>query len=193
MEEKRKIGIDIDECVVEFVRGYLEIYKKSSGREFSFDQITSYNFWECLPISKVEAISLANIFYESDRFRNLPLIDGAKDALRCLSTNYNLFLITSRPIKVKDKTQDFFKRNFPVMDLKILFSGDFFKGGLKKSEICKQRGIEIMVEDNGVYAENCANAGVSVLLLDKPWNRGYNHNQNIHRVKNWGEILQHLK
>jgi len=40
-----KVGIDLDEIVVEFVKGYLGIFKKKYWREILLDNIFSYNLY----------------------------------------------------------------------------------------------------------------------------------------------------
>ncbi len=69
---KMKIGIDIDEVIVEFVRGYLELYEKKYGKKILFEDIFSYNLWEPLKISKEEIIKLADEFQIYAMLRAFP-------------------------------------------------------------------------------------------------------------------------
>ena len=43
--KKLKIGIDIDEVVVEFVKGYLEIYNQKYNPRKFFEDIYCYDLW----------------------------------------------------------------------------------------------------------------------------------------------------
>ena len=191
--EKRKIGIDIDEVVVEFVKGYLKIYNKKYNQNKSFENIFCYDLWIPLGITREEAFAISNRFYDSEDFENISLVDGAGEGIEKLSKKNKLFFITSRPVKIKEKTEQFFKKNFPYLPLNLIFSGDIWGSQEKKKPIiCKKLGIEIIIEDNINYALDCASVGVFTYLLDKPWNQNGNLNNNMIRVKNWEEILGEL-
>ncbi len=74
----------------------------------------------------------------------------------------------------------------------VIFSGEIY-GGKTKSTICKDKWISLIVEDNVIYALNCAQEDIKVFLLDKPWNKKYKHHKNIVKVKDWDEIIDKLK
>ena len=188
-----KIGIDIDEVVAEFVKGYLKKYTEKYEKSFDFEKIFSYNLWESLNITKEEAIKLADEFYDSEHFENIGLVSGAKESITKLSKDNELIFITSRPIKLKNITENFIKNNFKELLFRILFSNDFFQqGNLSKGEICQQENIDFLIEDNKDYSISCAEKGIKVILFDKPWNRNFEH-ENVTRVSGWEETLEVLK
>jgi uncharacterized HAD superfamily protein len=192
--EKKKIGIDIDEVVVNFIKNYLEFHKEKYNLNFPIEKITSYKFWETgLFEDRDSAIRMIKLFQESEHFDNLDFIDGFEDAFVFLTNNFDIFFITSRPEYLKDKTNNFFNTSFLNSVFEIIFSGDFFGGGKTKSEICGELGIKIIIEDNADYALDCAENGIKVFLLDKPWNKNYEKHENIIKVDNWEEILEKLK
>jgi len=188
-----KIGIDIDEVIVEFLKGYLEIYEKIYGKKGFYKDFHSYNFWECLPISKEQAIRIAEEFFDSEEFENIEFVKGAKQAVQTLSKNHELIFLTARPVKIKEKTIRFFNKHFPESSFEIFHSGDFFAGNKSKAEICKDLGISFLIEDNEHYALDCSKNCEKVFLLDKPWNQNMKNQKNIIRVKNWQEIMEMLK
>ena len=188
-----KIGIDIDEVIVEFVKGYLKKYKEKYSKDFNFDNIFSYNLWESLGITKEESEELTDEFYNSEHFENIEIIDGVNEALVELLKNNEIVFITSRPIKLKNRTENFIKTNFPNILFKLIFSNDFFpQGNLSKGEICKLEGIELLIEDHKEYSLSCAEKGIKVFLFDKPWNKDFEH-ENVLRVSGWKEVLEVLK
>lgn len=188
-----KIGIDIDEVLVEFVEGYLEIYKFKFWKEFSKKNLYSYNLWEPLGISKEESIQLAFDFYKSNKFDNIKLVKLAKESIYKLLENHEIIFITSRPELVREKTEDFLSRIFLDKKFKIVFSDDFFGGNKKKSFFCIKLGIFIILEDNRDYALDCAKMGIKVILFDKPWNKDFIKHENIFKVNNWKEALAKIK
>jgi len=188
-----KIGIDIDEVVVEFVKGYIKILEKN-GISAEYNKTHSYNFWDCYPITREEAINFANELYDSEHFENMVLIEGAFGAINFLEKNNEIFFITSRPLSIKQKTLDFVKKHFPNSKIEIVFSGDFHKiNGKTKAEICKELGISVLIEDNKDYALDCAKKGTKVFLMSKPWNKNYESHENLIKVTSWDEILEQFK
>lgn len=187
-----KIGIDIDEIIVEFLEGYILHYNKKYNSNVKLEQFHSYNFWEVLPLTKEQVISLAEEFFESNYFEEIALVKGSKKALLELIKNNSLYFITSRPSHWQSKTVTFFKKHLPTHKYEIIFSSDFHNAGSNtKSQICSSLGVNVMIEDNKHYALDCAKQGISVLLLDKPWNKGAVH-EKIKRVFSWEEILTEI-
>jgi uncharacterized HAD superfamily protein len=187
-----KIGIDIDEVIVEFLEGYIQHYNSKNSSSFALKDFHSYQFWEVLPISKEEAIRIAEEFFESELFDNISFVKNAKENLKGLIKKNNIFFITARPTSWRNKTQKFFENHLPNEKYELIFSSDFHSGsGSKKSDVCLSFEIPIIIEDNKHYALDCAEKGIKVLLLDKPWNKGITH-KNIIRVFSWGEIISEL-
>jgi len=187
-----KIGIDIDEIVTEFVKGYLKVYNKKHGRDARYDKIFSYNLWEPLNISREEAIILADEFYDSQHFQEIELVEGAIEAINKLGKENEIFFITSRPGHIKDKTREFIMKHFSQIKSEIIHSGDFW-GGLgsrTKAQICSELKLDFMIEDNKLYSQEIANSGIKVFLMDKPWNIGVEESNNLVRVKNWEEVMK---
>jgi len=188
-----KIGIDIDDVLAEFARGYLEKYKEKYGKEVKFEDIFSFDLWKPLGISKQESIELADSYYDSPEFDNIDLVEGAFEIIKKLNKEHKLFFITSRPLKIKDKTNLFLNKYFSDINFELVFSNDFFGSQRKsKSEICRELGIGLLIEDNKSYSLDCAKKGIKVFLFDKPWNKNFEH-ENVERVYSWNEILERLK
>ncbi|MBU3912539.1 MAG: hypothetical protein KKE50_00445, partial [Nanoarchaeota archaeon] len=77
------------------------------------------------------------------------------------------------------------------LDFQIIFSGDVY-GGKCKEEICRELDIPVIIEDHHEKSIDYANAGIKVILFNRPWNKKLSH-ENITRVKNWGEILEEIE
>lgn len=188
-----KIGIDIDDVIVEFARVYLIKYTEKYGKEFDFENLFSFNLWEPLKISKEEDFSLADEYYDSSDFENIPLLEKAKESILELSKYHELIFITSRPLKIKEKTLSYLNKHFSGINHNIFFTNDIFKNQIKsKVEVRIQENVDFMIEDNKDYALSCANNGINIILFDKPWNKNIEH-ENIRRVDNWKEAMIILK
>jgi len=192
--KRKKVGLDVDEIIVEFTKKYLDFFNFKYSKNFQFKDIFSYNLWAPLGITKEEVFKLADELYDSNFFDNPEFVEGAKEGIKDISKNCELFIITSRPEHIKERTATFFKKNFPDIDLKIMHSNNLLESeGKSKSDICHEMGVSLIVEDGEKHALECAENGIKVLLFDKPWNKNCKNHENIIRVKNWNEILERLR
>jgi DNA polymerase II large subunit len=188
---KMKIAVDVDDVLCETVKYFLKIAEKD-GVKKKFEDFYCYNFWEVCGISKERSIELFNEISSNESAGEIELIEGAKEGLDKISRNNEIIFITSRPIGFRKHTIDFIKNRFKISSPFVLFSSDFHGGkGNKKSEFCKKEGIEIIVEDQENISLDCAENGIRVLLLDKPWNKKVNH-ENIIRCKDWAEVVMQI-
>ena len=191
-----KIGIDIDDVVAEFIEKYLEFYKKNYGPKIFYKDFVDYRIWKMTNLSKEEAYQSVYNFYNSSLFDEIKLLEGVQDSVKTLSKNHEIIFITSRPNLLRGKTNIFLKNHFPEINFKTLFSGEWShhnQEAKSKGKICLDNQISFMIEDNHTYAEDCAEKGIKVFLLDKPWNQEVSEHENITRVKDWKEILGALK
>ena len=128
-------------------------------------------------------------------FDNLKVVEGSINIMKKLSKNNNLIIITARPSFFENKTLSWLNRNYGDIFDNIYHSSDFhIENNNQKSKVdfCKDLGVKVIIEDNLEYSLNCAEKGFDVILLDKPWNKGVEH-ENIVRCFNWSEILREIK
>jgi len=188
-----KIGIDIDEVVVEFIKPFLEFYNGKKNTSYVFHDITNYDFDTILNINREEAVALVMDFYEDKLFDSSGFIEGAREAISKLAENNELLFITARPASISHKTESFFKKYFPNLNFKIFHGLEYHnKKSLPKKEICLEKGVSLMVEDNRKTAMEISQSGITCFLLERPWNIGGEEHENLVRVKSWEEILQKI-
>ncbi len=188
-----KIGIDVDEIVVEFTKGYLRFYTAKYNKKVLFENLFSYDLWLPLGISKEEAFELAEEYYNSKDFENIEVVEGAVQGINDLAEENEIFFITSRPVKIKQKTYNFLKAHFPNLNLKLIHSKHYQLPGKKKSELCKELGISFLIEDDERNVLDCAKEGVKVIVLSKPWNKNLQEQSNIIKANNWREVPSLIK
>lgn len=186
------IGLDLDEVITKFLEGFLEFYNRKFNSDYSVQDFDSYNFWDVLGGTRAEAIKLVDEFHSTEAFDRLRLVDGAKQGIEKLAARNKLYVITSRPLRFKEKTNRFFSKNFADIPFQLFYSNDFHgQSGLDKAELCLREKVEVFVEDNLEYALDCYRKGIKVCLFNKPWNqKGGN---GLARANNWQEILQQIK
>lgn len=129
-------------------------------------------------------------FYRSKYFQQAQPLKGSIEFLTELSQYFSLPLITSRPIFLRKETKKFINC-FPKNSItSVHFSRNSFAyaGSRKtKPQICKDLGATVILEDCLEYAIQCAEKGISVILLDAPWNQTDLEHSRIKRVKNLPE------
>jgi uncharacterized HAD superfamily protein len=190
-----KIGIDLDDVLVLFMEGFLDFLKKEKGMDYNEEDFIVYDFWKIFNIEKEKSKELVHLFYDSKDFDDLGVVEDAVDIIKRLSEKNQIFFITSRHPKLREKTERFIKNYFLDMDFELYFSGDFFKRGKTKSELCESLGISFFIDDNFNYVKEIANKEIKTFLFDKPWNRDENTqvHEKIIRVKSWKEIFEKFK
>lgn len=185
-----KIGVDIDDVLVECQQAFLAWLKKEKDLHFDFESLTDYYIQDWLDADEQVAQDYLDEFYTSGAFSSLPFLPQAKQALETLQKSHDVVLITSRGPSLADTTRRFFEDSFDEWNLPIFHSGDVVEGNKKKADICLDEGVEIMVEDNGHFAQEIAQKNITVFLIDKPWNRECPLHEHIRRVHHWEEILE---
>ena len=139
-----KIGVDIDDVLAEFVVSYLGFYNQKYKKNLKREDIFSYNLWIPLNISKEEAVNVTYELFNSKEYDKIGVVEGSREGVKKLSLDNELIAITARPTIAKEKTERFLKDNYPSI-FDIHYTGDFFNGALRKSEVCSKLGIDLMI------------------------------------------------
>ncbi len=189
-----KIGIDIDNVLGDLDKVLQLWHKNKYGISQTASDRNSYDLsigWKC---SKEEVIKRVYKFYDSQDFKDMNPIKDAVKGISILTKEHELHTITSRPMSTEKETLRWLHEHFGLDNFeKVHINGQALKDVKKtKGDICVELGIKIMIEDALHYAQDCAEKGVRVLLLDWPWNQSNELHSNIIRVKSWQEILKHI-
>ena len=197
MKEKRskRIGFDFDDVLINFrhaLRLYSnELYKTNLQRE-DYTSSDLSETWKCTP---EEATKRVIDFYSSEHHYNALPVEGAVEGIKILKQDYDLFVITSRPEKIREMTVGWLDRYFPDMFEEVHLTNLFYGEGEKiirtKKEVCLELGVEAFVDDALHYAHDVSSAGIPVLLYDAPSNQG-DVEHPIIRVHSWREIVDKL-
>lgn len=188
-----KIGIDLDEVTADFFEALLKYYNKKYGRNDKAEDFKEWKWWPVWGIERGEAIKRADLFHEEHRVEEVLPVEGAFEGINKLLQNNELFIITARPSRFKNKVESWIKYHLK-REIKVIHARDFHKDGrATKAEICREIGIKLMIEDSCDIAKDCAETGIKVLLFDKPWNKNCPMHENIIRVSGWNDILGEIE
>lgn len=185
------IGVDMDEVLVDLIVDVLRYHNEKYGTSHSKEDISTYDLQNIWNVTWEETVQRFLDFYDTDYFDRGEVIELAKEGVARLAEKHELHVITGRPDSVEEKTRKWLDTHFPGFFKSINFTNTWGDGKGKprnKGEICRELGVEVLIDDHLNYASDAAKQGVKVLLMDAPWNRSAELPENVKRVLSWAEI-----
>lgn len=187
-----KIGIDIDDTLARFVESLHQFYNKRYGTNIQKEDVFSYKFWEVWGLPQGDEKPIIRDFFNSPFFRRIKFVSGSQEGILALSRSNYLAAVTARPSFLADETKSWLDQCYPNAFSNVHFTTHKLSGYSPKSKICLEMSYEILVEDRADYANECAEKGIKVFLLDNPWNQGNHLHSNVTRVMNWEDLTKRL-
>ena len=198
------VAVDVDEVLGRFIHSLNMFCLERYGMNYVVEDYHAYDFARVWGCSQDESNEKVHEFFKSAHFREgIEVIPGSFDSLKRLKKQHEIMVVTSRQHVIEQPTIEWLDRHFPDIFDAVHFGNHFALEGAsrKKSEICKEIGAHVLIDDNPWYALECASAGIHVLLYD--WKNGYPWSKtedgpehaNITRVRDWEEVenvLQNL-
>lgn len=190
-----KIGVDMDSVIAEIIQPMVEFHNARYHTRLTLADHVDYNLsavWKCDPATVLERIYE---YYESPYFDRVQPVVGSERGIEYLSRKHELVLITSRPHSIEEKTNCWLDKHFPGKFKKVLHTNQIshsHEKRKKKSEVCREEGIALMIDDAVDYAVDCAQAGIQVYLFREAWNINAPVHANIRPVAGWEEIISIL-
>ena len=171
------IVCDIDNILNNLAEKVIEVYNSYSKKKIQISDITSYNFYDCLP--KDDADGIISLFKEKSLWDSLKPLEGSQNGLKQLiKKGHNVYLATATdPINFEWKVL-WIKQYFPfisednvirIMDKSLLRTDVLIDGCL----------------------DNLIGSSAERVCLDYTWN----HNElkdyayGIRRAYNWKDIV----
>lgn len=189
------IWVDLDEVLADLLNHILEyndykIWSYKLERSKIKDYYIHQN--DFVDITVEEAIKwFRQPMYDDMEPCRIPVVPGAKEKLIELKKAwYKLIVVTARIEELFwEYTKTWVEKYFPGIFDSIVFADHFHEKRKEKSELCREYGIEIMIEDNYDYAMELAENSIKTYLLEQPWNSWQEKtHKDIVRVKSWEEI-----
>ncbi|MBN2420765.1 hypothetical protein JXB27_00640 [Candidatus Woesearchaeota archaeon] len=193
-----RIGIDNDNVLEPTFEVMLEQWNKKHGTNITTNNVHSHDFHTSFGISEEAALKLMDDFFRSWRFRFLRPFDEARFVIESLKDKAEPYEVTARPKPYHRMTKSWTKNHFDKLFKEVLFCNYYDKSypSATKSEVCKQHGIQMIVDDNIEYANECAEQGIRALLYDRNgqygWAKGEIHPlvtriSSLYSIKHYAE------
>lgn len=193
---KPKLAIDNDDVLINLIDSLLQFNNENYGVNNNRTELKQFELEPLWNVTIEEALRRVDEFWQSDYFANLEPVDGAFDAVQKLKEKYDLYVLTARPEEVQMETKLAIDKHFPDLFTNVHFAPAFGNGKKQKVEVCKELGIEILIDDGIHNLELCAPEGIKCYLFTTPWNEHHTEEElkakNIVRIKNWKDAIELL-
>jgi len=188
------IAVDLDDVLANTVEAFISYYNQHHTAPISEADVTTSDWSECLRIPPAEIGPILIQFTNSDAFRQMSPLPGAVEAVSTLARSHQLHVVTSRWGPLVEVTVIWLNWHFSNSIAETHYSRTSHRNPFNgtahdKPEICRQIGSSVIIEDCPNHARNCLSAGMSVVLLDRPWNQEL-ADGNLIRAASWSNVLE---
>jgi uncharacterized protein len=192
-----RIGVDIDEVLTPFTDQYLAFFNKYHKTTFTKEDFIHYDFPDIVGKPIEVCVATTKAWDDAhDGFAKLPPYPDALSALKQLKKDgHELFIVSARFSWYREVSKSWLEEHFPG-----IFSGVFFTsyrgfGGetKTKADLCKENRITLLIEDDPHYVAACRSLGISVILMEQPWNKNVKTTQHVRRIKTWREAVREVE
>lgn len=184
------IWVDCDEVLSETIN---ELLKRSPLKEkwIKKSDITSYEIYEVekLWLSKEEAIQTFYSFFESpEYFQTQPVSWAYEKLYERKQAWHTLFVVTARKKPHEPQTRKWVETHFPWIFSDYLFMNIYTENEIPKSQLCKDKWIQVLIDDSVPNIHDMNWVWMPWFLLDKPRNQWVEDSELLHRVYSRDEI-----
>ena len=184
------IGVDIDDTLAETVDAIGKSIWHINGKPFNRELMQTYLLSDIVEygIGIPEAIQIFDTVIRNIRFIEPALGSQEKIATR-KANGYQIIAVTGRSNEQLQATEQWLQMYYSDAIDKVYCVNSLTHKASLKSEIMKQIGAKVMIEDHSWYSADICTV-IPVYLLNKPWNRDFDTSEcpRITRVHSRDEI-----
>jgi len=189
------IWVDCDEVLSETIDELLN-HSPLKEKWIKKSDIISYNLYnvEKIGITLDEAVNLFSSFFESSEYYKTQPVSWAYEKLyERKKAGHKLFVVTARNKPHEYHTRKRVETHFPWIFSDFLFMNKYTENEISKSELCKQKWIQVLIDDNISNILDMNRVWLPCFLMDKPWNQWVENTKLLQRVFSRDEIdLSHF-
>lgn len=190
------IGLDVDEVLLNLTPSILPHINALFGKNFTIGQIHNHHMELVFGVPDIEMKKAINDIFEGPLHDAIPPVRYALEAIQEMATEHQFEVVTSRPHRYAQITQDLLERHYG----RSLFRGYHFvdqrspdHSKHSKAAICLANGLDVIIEDHTGFAIPCYEAGITTLLINRPWNMNVDVPEGIFRFNEWNEVPTIIK
>ena len=177
------IGFDIDGVVADTAGAFLRIARnKYNINSLSLEDITRFEVEDCLDIERQIVDEIFVSLLDEPLGAGLQPMEDAMDVLHKFAAQASLTFVTARPDKepIAQWLQHFLKPGV-YDDMRLIAMGEHDN----KAGYIKNLGLQYFVDDRLQTCLMLADAGITPLVFNQPWNR---HDHDLQTVDSWQAI-----
>lgn len=197
MTKMKKIGVDLDDVLLAIIDGLFPWHNRLYGTNNRTDEIRPFELSSSWGCTKEEAVSRILDFYQTPEHAACLPIPGSVEAMNILSQTHELVIITSKPANLEAMTHAWVEKHFPKTFQGIYFTSSFVTPEhqqVKKSELCRELGIELFIDDSIGNIIDVASVCEHSFLFDRPWNQEQIIlPSNVTRTFSWKETVNAIQ
>jgi uncharacterized HAD superfamily protein len=180
-----RVGVDIDGVLADTLPLWVGELNKHFNKNKKVEEIHLYDLLETF---ELENEQLRGFIREKgqDMMSAPAPIPGAAHYLKKIKEEHYVVIVTARQELYREATEGWLERHSMRYD-ELLLTGTH-----EKADICREQGLQIMIEDTREVGLGLSVAGIPVLLLDAPYNRRPLP-ELVTRVYNWEDIYHKIK
>lgn len=193
------IGVDIDDTIA---LSAPMVIKYSNDRWGTSLKVSDYTEdWAGMwGVDFDEVKRRADEYFSSGILMDYKMMPGAHGVLNNLSSRFKIISVTARNDICKTDTFSWISKNYGEIfnESDLHFTGAWDKltehsVHHTKDKICKQLGVDILIDDQLKHCISAAEAGIaSILFGDYSWNAADDLPENVVRAKDWLEVSRYI-
>jgi len=183
----KKIFVDFDDTMVDLVGIVLNGFNIIYGETRTVDNLNRHI--DSLGLSRAEINNLYSKMEERGLWTSGNLFPGVRETINNLR-GYEWNILTAREQRYLGGIRGVVNRE--NLKIKNIYGVEASKGPGEKAEFARRENADIVIEDTGSYAIECAKEGMLTYLIHKPWNKDVKSSDNLVVVEDWREIRENL-
>lgn len=190
---RKSIAVDLDDVLACTAEALIAFSNATYSTNFS---IVDYDeewtrLWN-IEQAEVEKRSLE--FHVPQNVGAFEVKAKAKSAIRQLSQQYDLYIVTARSHRLINITREWIEQHFGKSFLDIHFVPIWeLSNKITKTDICKQISATYLIDDLPGHCNIAAENGITAILFgDYSWNQHRKVADNVVRCVNWPAVLSYF-
>jgi len=180
-----KIALDIDGCMAEFVRPFLNYYNNQHLTELKYEDVTDYSMDMLGEDFKKNFRKDYDRFIASGYFLDLCVVDGSQEIVTQMKRDGHIIdVVTGRSDSYKgvNDTKRWLNTHM------IPYDKLCFRDAKDKPQYLEDAGVDVVVEDYYDTAVECGKRNINALLYHRPWNKNKPSAKGVIAVRSWHEV-----
>jgi 5'(3')-deoxyribonucleotidase len=189
------IAVDFDDVLVDSSKVLPEIYNEKFGTDLRYEDMYVGHYGRFGVSTQAAAIQRLHSVMQCDAYTGLKPSIEVVEVVRRLASQHELHVITGRAGFLEPYTRAILDSNFPDCFTSLEHTNHFDDGDTtvvrrSKAQVCKQIGVDMLIDDLPLHVEQVLQSGVGrvVLFGEYPWNQSSAMSNGMSRCRTWGEV-----